>query len=109
MRIFLTPMSGFLLSGFVSAQLASPEAPSGAKPEKISPSWLSTWQQGRGIVLIANVPIKRILMRLLPITLVAALSVAACGQSQVQQSKPQRPAHDENLSTILEYIHSGWD
>jgi alpha,alpha-trehalase len=101
-------MSGFLLSGFVSAQLASPEAPSGAKPEKILPSWLSTLQQERGIVLKANVPIKRVLMRLLPITLVAALSIAACGQSQVQ-SKPQRPAHDANLSTILEYIHSGWD
>src|SRR6267154_325562 len=69
-------------------------------------SWLGTWQRGRRIVPIANVPTKDVLMRLLPITLAALLSAAALGQTQPQ---PQRPARDANLSSILQYIHSGWD
>jgi alpha,alpha-trehalase len=63
----------------------------------VQESWRGTWQRRRNIVLM-----KSVRRRLLPSALVAVLSIAVLGQS-----KPQ--PKDANLSSILEYIHSGWD
>ena len=61
-------------------------------------SWLLTLERCRG----------RLWVGCLRAALIASLSISALGQSQVP-SQPDRPAGPANLTSILAYIHAGWD